>query len=90
MYQIFNRVDFQLYRDGLTIRIIWKRQSFLSLLVSALLVNYMLQSNVGTSNRKLNFDNKFNDKLNEGTNKGKLNFDNKFSLTCGLAFLREI
>ena len=50
----------------------------------------MLQCNVGTSNRKLNFDNKFNDKLNEETNKGKLNFDNKFSLTCGLAFLREI
>ena len=29
-YQIFNRVDFLAYRDGLTIRIIWKLQSLLS------------------------------------------------------------
>ena len=26
LHQIFNRVNFLVYRDGLTIRIIWKRQ----------------------------------------------------------------
>ena len=48
--QIFSRVDFLVYGDGLTIRIIWRRQNPFFLL---------LWCNEGTTKGKLNFDNKF-------------------------------